>query len=145
MGGKRKSKSTERKYFHIKVIEAQGLVVKTNAFTNEPVVTLKLKGTEKKQKKSTTSHCGREWWDEVFKFETVDFQNEWIKVEAREKGYYFCVSYWIGEVHIRIRDYLDGRVHQQWFPLNAGSSKLHQKPKGAIHLSLRLTDNICNH
>src|SRR5690554_4190339 len=61
-------------------------------------------------------------------------KKDWISVEVREKGFHIISSDWIGEVHIRTRDYLDGKVHQKWFKLGPGAWKRHtRRPRGYIH------------
>jgi len=131
-----------KKCFFIKVIEAHGVLVKSDYYVSEPFVSIKMNGNEFSKKRTTNYHMGRQWWDRIFNFSTSDIKNDWLAVEVREKGYHLLGSDWIGEVKIRIKDYADGKVHQKWFKLGGGAWKSHtRKPRGAIHLAFQLASN----
>jgi len=136
----------DKKYFYIKVIEANGIVVRTKYYQSEPFVSIKKNGNEIFGKKRTEYRIGVEWWDTVFKFSCKDIQRDWIAVEVREKGFHVFSSDWLGEVQIRVKDYSDGRVHQKWFRLGRGAWKTHtRRPKGSIYLAFQLMDNKYGH
>jgi len=135
-----------KKYFYVKVIEAKDVVIRTNYYQSEPFVSIKMNGHEYIGKKTTNYHMGREWWDKIFRFTCHNVHTDWISVEVREKGFHLIGSDWLGEVQVKVKDYADGRVHQQWFKLGGGLWKNHtRKPKGCIHLSFQLMNNKYDH
>lgn len=137
---------TGKYYLYVKVIETHG-VLGTQAPSDllcsfEPFVTIKLNGHEFLHKKSTKYHSGVEWWEQTFRFKITQPDLDWVAVEVREKGLHLLGSDWIGEVQLRVKDFMDGKVHENWYKLGKGAWKNHSRqPRGYIHLSIHLLPN----
>jgi len=136
---------TTKSYFYIRVIEVKEVVIKSLYAITEPFVRAKLNGIPF-QKRATSYHIGREWFDRIFRFNIHNQETDWILVEVRDKCFSLFGSDWIGEVRLEVKDYLDGEVHQKWFALESGNGKhRHRKPRGSIHLQLHLTNSKVSH
>jgi len=134
--------SNKQQYFYVKVIEAHGVIVKGVSDYCEPFVTVKKNGHEYLHKKSTKFHSGVEWWEQSFRFKIKSVEIDWVAVELREKGLHLMSSDWIGEVCLKVKEYKDGFVHEDWFKLGKGSWKMHtRQPRGYLHLAIQLKDN----
>jgi len=130
---------TGKYYFYVKVIEAEELTPNHSLHTLEPFVTIKLNGHDHLHKKSTKYHSGVQWWEQTFRFRVKNLEYDWILVEVREKGSHLFGSNWIGELELQIKQFSDGKIHENWFQLGKGSSKEHYpNPRGYLRLSFHL-------
>jgi len=113
-----------------------------NGWTTEPFVVGKINGDDYLRKKTTQCHVGREWWDEILRFRIDNVEKTFISVEVRERGPLLLHSFWIGEIHLLVRDYKDGELHQGWAKLGNGLWKTHTRSsRGHIHLAVQMTDS----
>lgn len=79
---------------------------------------------------------------EIFSSKCKNIERDFITIEIRDKGYHFFRSDWVGEVHLNISDYVDGKVHQQWYKLGEALVKKHiSKPRGFIRIQTQLLDD----
>jgi len=126
----------------VKVIEARD--IKDQNRICEPFVTGKLNSHEHFHKKSTRYLSGVDWWEQTFRFRIKNIEADYVAIEVREKGMHVIGSDWIGEVALKVRDFKDGEVKENWYKLDNtyASMKVHRrKPRGYIHLMIELKHN----
>ncbi|PRP77967.1 hypothetical protein PROFUN_14071 [Planoprotostelium fungivorum] len=117
------------------------LYIKSVGDETTPFITGKINGHEHLHKKSTKIHSGDSWWDQVFRFRVKDNEADYVTIELRQKGEHLVMSDWIGEVLLRARNFRDGNVHENWFPLGEGTIKRHTRlARGYIHLMVHLVN-----
>jgi nucleotide-binding universal stress UspA family protein len=128
----------KKKCMYIKVVEAQGVL---DGLKNDskPFAVVKLNGDELFQKR-TKAHHGVDWWEQTFLFKIRDVETDWFSVEIREQS--GLSSTWLGETQLRVRDFKDGKMHDDWYQLGKGAWKRHRREaRGHVHLHIQLMDN----
>jgi len=125
-------------FLYIKVIESKKVAVRSSFFVNYPFIRLRIG----KEKKNTNFKPGVEWWDKIYSFQNVSAdENVVLIAQARDKSIHVFGSDWLGEVQIKLRDYMDGNVHQIWFKLGKGHKQHGRSPRGYVHLAFHYFDS----
>jgi len=87
---------------------------------------------------------GAEWWKHTSEFSVVNMEKDWFIITVSNAR----PSYWIGDLPLKVSDFMDGEIHESWHKLDKAfwrpNSTRHQKgPFGYIHIAVQILDNRC--